>query len=252
MDIGLEDLKAHVIICGFGHLGQTLAAQLRESGYAFVVISNEATSQELATSLGYPLCKGDATNETVLEAAGISQAQSLATVLPDDASNLFITLTAKGLNPNLVVLARGDFAETESKLKLAGADHVVMPATISAQRLVNLITRPHTLDFLEQQTEQVHVIELLSQLQMQIDELVITAASPLVGMSLAALETKAKGAFLVIALRHADGQRLPKPDGATLLNKGDTAIVVGQADAIALFKKQYATKQQLRYRGKQV
>jgi voltage-gated potassium channel len=248
----LDTLQNHVIVCGFGHLGKTLAAQLAASACPFVVISNETSSQEQAASLGYSLCRGDAINEDVLQGAGIAQAHALATVLPDDASNLFITLTAKSLNPALVVLARGDFAETESKLKLAGADHVVMPAAISAQRLVNLITRPHTLDFLERQTEQGHVIELLNQLHMQVDELVISPISPLIGLTLAELETKAKGAFLVIARRDAEGQSTPHPDKSTVLHKGDTAIIVGHPDPIALFKKQYAVKTQLQYRGKQV
>jgi voltage-gated potassium channel len=245
----VEPLHDHVIICGFGHLGQILASQLATSQEPFIVVVADAAGVELAQSLAYPFCKGDATSETVLQTAGIARAKALATVLPDDASNLFITLTAKGLNPELIVLARGDFAETESKLKLAGADHVIMPAAISALRLVNLITRPNTLNFLEQRDEQNHVIELLSQLQMQVDELVITPTSPLQGLSLTALEAKAKGIFLVITLRRLDGQLLNHPAPETLLTKGDTVIVVGHAQQIDLFKKQYGAKERLRYRG---
>lgn len=248
----MDSIQDHVIICGFGHLGQILASQLAASEQPFVVVAADADASELAQSLAYPFCKGDATSETVLQMAGIERAKALATVLPDDASNLFITLTAKGLNPELIVLARGDFAETESKLKLAGADHVIMPAAISALRLVNLITRPNTLDFLEQQDEQSHVIELLSQLQMQVEELAIAPTSMLLGMSLTALEAKAKGIFIVIALNRADGQLLSQPDPATTLEKGDTVIVVGHAEQINQFKKQYGAKERLRYRGRQV
>lgn len=248
----MERLTDHVIICGFGHVGRALAQELAERQVEFFVIDNQPENLAIAEALGYPTHNGNAIEEPALLAAGIEQARVLATVLPSDASNVFITLTARELNPKLIILARGDLPETEQKLRLAGADHIVLLATISAHRMVNLITRPTTLDFLEQRAERSHLLELLMQLNLQIDELTIPHESPLIGLTLSALEHKAKGAFIVIALRNTDGKlNMQSPPGRTLA-VGDTAIVMGHQQDINFFVRQNAHKIEMHYRGKRV
>jgi voltage-gated potassium channel len=241
-------LQNHVIICGFGHLGQNLAQQLSQTHEALIVI-DQPQNLELAKALNYAIYPGDPTEEAVLLAAGIQQAKALATVLPDDASNVFITLTARGLNRKLLILARGDLPETERKLKLAGADHTVLPAAISATRLVNLITNPNALHYLEQSRERSQLIELLTQLGMQIQELVIPRDSPLIGLTLEEIESKARGALLVIALQQVEGELITQPTPDLKLAGGDTAIVLGHPQQIKLFARQYLHRQELRYRG---
>jgi voltage-gated potassium channel len=138
----IQSLERHTIICGFGRIGQILAEKLQEDRQSFVVIDRDHELLLSAEQMGYLTQVGNATDDHTLNAAGIERAKVLATVLPDDAANVFITLTARGLNPRLSILARGELPSTEKKLKLAGAARVVLPATVSAMRMANLITRP--------------------------------------------------------------------------------------------------------------
>lgn len=247
------ELKNHVILCGFGYLGRSLAEQLAQAKIPFVVIDANTENLEIATEMGFLTYVGDdVMDETELLAVGVNRARTLATVLPDDASNVFITLTARGINPNLQILARGDLPETEPKLRLAGADHVILPATISAHRIVQLITRPTILDFLEARAERSHLIELLTQLEVEIEEFTLPPDSPLVGVALEDLEAKAKGIMLVIAIRHRNDDILThlKPDD--LLSPEDTLITIGRKQEIRLFFQQNAFRYQMRYRGRKI
>jgi voltage-gated potassium channel len=248
----MATLIDHVIICGFGHVGKALAQELAQRQVQFVVIDHQPENLAAAEALGYLTYSGNAIDESVLLAAGIKQANVLATVLPSDASNVFITLTARELNAQLLIVSRGDLPETEKKLRLAGADHIVLLATISAQRMVNLITRPTTLDFFEQKVERSHLLELLMQLNLQIDELTIPHESPLIGLTLSILELRAKGAFIVIALRNTDGKLNTDPPSGRTLAVGDTAIVLGHQQDINYFVRQNVHKTELQYRGKRV
>ena len=135
----------------------------------------------------------------------------------DDAANVFITLTARGLNPNLTILARGELPTTEKKLKLAGADRVVLPAIISGMRMANLITRPTAADFLKSQSDRHYLSELLSQIDVQIDELRVKQGSVLVNKTIGQLEVKGKGTFIIVALRRRDRTVIKNPDRSTIL-----------------------------------
>ena len=248
---GIESLEKHTIICGFGRIGQILARQLQEVRQNFVVVDHDGDRVASAEALGYLAQHGSATDEDILEFVGIKKAKVLATVLPDDAVNVFITLTARGMNPNLMILARGELPTTEKKLRLAGADHVVLPAAISAQRITHLISRPAALAFLEQKDERQHLSELLAQVNVQIDELVIAPNSDLVGRTIKQIEVRGKGAFIVIALRRHQATEA-HPDQNTILNGGDTVIVMGHQGDIPQFAKTHALKRQMRYRGAQM
>jgi voltage-gated potassium channel len=246
---GIEQLEDHVIICGFGRIGQILCQQMRETKQPFVVLDQSSDRIASAEELGYLVYCGNATDEIVLEAVGIQRARFLATVLPDDAANVFITLTAREMNADIVILSRGELPSTEKKLRLAGADHVVLPASISALRMANLITRPNALDFLDQKDERRHLEELLSQIDIQIDELEIPAGSPFAGRSLKQLEVRGNGMFIVIAIREANGAIKTHPEHNTLIKGGDTVILMGHRGDIPEFAQNNQLKKQLRYRG---
>ena len=147
MTRSIETLEHHVIICGFGRMGQILARKMLDANIPCVIINNNADRIAMAESSGYLIRIGNATDEAILHAAGIDRAKVLATVLPDDAANVFITLTARELNPKLMILARGELPSTEKKLRLAGANQVVLPAAISALRMSHMITHPATMEF---------------------------------------------------------------------------------------------------------
>ncbi|MEO1342311.1 MAG: potassium channel family protein, partial [Cyanobacteria bacterium J06635_13] len=137
----IAGLKDHVIICGFGRIAQVMAIHLAETEQKFIIIDNDQDRIAIAEGLGYLTQEGDATDENLLQSVGIEHARVLATVLPNDAINVYIALTARELNPNLLILARGELPSTEKKLRLAGANHVISPAAVSGVRMVNLITR---------------------------------------------------------------------------------------------------------------
>ncbi|MBE9177987.1 potassium channel protein [Oculatella sp. LEGE 06141] len=245
----IESLRDHVIICGFGRIGQTLARKLVEARQPFVVIDSDGDRIALAGSMNYIVYNGDATDEETLEATGIEHAKVLATVLPDDATNVFITLTARGLNPKLVIVSRGELPSTENKLRLAGADHVVLPATISGLRMANLITHPNTIEFLDQDDERNRLNELLAKIDVQIDELVVPEASALVGATVGDLEVRGKGTFVVVALRQSNGKTVTHPSHSIVLRGGDIVIVLGHRGDIPQFVRQFEIRRQLRYRG---
>lgn len=249
MNKEINTLKQHVIICGYGRIGQILAKKMAESHQPFVIIDSSGDRLAEAQELGYLVVNGNATDETVLNLAGIDRAQFLATVLPDDAANVFITLTARGLNPDLVILARGEFPTTEKKLRLAGADHVVLPAAIGALRMARMITHPAAVDFLDQNDGGSTLSELLNQFEIQIDELAVPTDSPLMGGTIGDVEVRGKGAFIVMALRRSDGTTLTRPTHDTLIREGDTVVVMGHQGDIPAFAQHYTLRRQTKYRG---
>lgn len=249
---GIERITQHVVVCGFGRIGQILARQLHETKQPFVIIDNNSDRIAKAELMGYFAYTGNATDEVILQSVGIGRAKVLATVLPDDAANVFITLTARELNPRLFIVARGEFPTTEKKLRLAGADHVVLPAAISAQRMANLITRPAALDFLDQKEEHKHLNELLAQIDVQIDELAVPIGSSLVGKTIKQLEIQGKGTFIVVALRPIEGTLKTHPDPDWILQGGDTIIVMGHLGDIPQFARANKLKGKMRYRGAQM
>lgn len=245
----IEQLENHVLVCGFGRIGQILARELHGMSIPFVVLDSSGDRATEAEELGYLVVVGDATDEDILRLAGIDRARFLASVLPNDAANVFITLTARGLNPNLVIMARGELPSTEQKLHLAGADHVVLPATIGAMRLAHMIKYPTALDFLDRNDGSSTFNEMLSKMDIQLDELTISETSILVGNLIRDVEIHSKRAFLVVALRRANGTLVPHPPGITPIHAGDTIIVMGHRGDIPTIAADFSLKRQMRYRG---
>lgn len=249
----IDSLRDHVIICGFGRIGQVLARHLADAQHPFVVIDSAPQQIEQAEALDYLAYSGNATDEDVLNAVGISRAKVLATVLSDDALNVFITLTARELNQNLVILARGEVPSTEKKLRLAGADHVVLPATISALRMSHLITRPTTTDFLSEKDERSYINDLLIQIHVQMAELAVPEGSSMVRRTIKEVEIRGKGTFIIVALRRANGELVLQPEAGLMLAAGDALVILGHEGDIPQFAQTYELdRQKLRYRGAKV
>jgi voltage-gated potassium channel len=247
----MENLRDHIVLCGFGRMGQVLAKQLTEAGEFLVIIDAQRDRAQRAEEQGYLAYQGSASDESLLVTVGIERARVLATVLPDDATNVFITLTAKELNPQITVLARGELPSTEKKLRLAGADHVILPATLSGVRMANLITRPAAVDFLAQQAERDHLNDLLAQIDVQMDELAIAPDSLLLGKTIREIEIRSKGTFIIVALRRVNGEMFIHPAPSLMLGAGDTLLILGHQSDIPQFARNYELKPQFRYRGAQ-
>lgn len=238
----ISSLQEHVIICGFDRMGQVLARQLDQAKQPLVVLENHPDRLDIAESSGLLFYRGDGTDEAVLEEVGIQRARALVTVLPDDKTNVFITLTARDLNPRIKILARGELPATERKLRLAGADHIVLPDTISAIQMANLITRPNGLDFLNNSDERSYLNEFLSNVNVQMEELQIKPHSPFVGKTLIEIQVRGKGSFIVIALRRFQDRLIFQPSPSQLVNAEDTLIIMGHQNKIPQFAEHYHLK----------
>ncbi|NJK36385.1 MAG: potassium channel protein [Oscillatoriales cyanobacterium RM2_1_1] len=246
---GIENLQDHVIVCGFGRIGQILTQQLSSAKQPFVLVESNEERLAIAESLGYMIQIGNATDETILKAVGIERARVLATVVSDDATNVFITLTARGLNQNLIILARGELPSTEKKLILAGADHVVLPSAISASRMSNLITHPSAVEFLAQEEARKSINQVLTQIELQLVEFAIPSSSTLVGRKISELDIRGEKAFLIVALRRQDGILINHPQAEVMLYAGDTLIMLGHQGDIPQFAHHYRLQKEIRYRG---
>ena len=227
----INKLNGHVIVCGFGRIGVMLAKDLAAGGAAFVVLERSEARLSQARDLGYLCWQGDATDETSLSAVGIERARILATVLPDDAANVFITLSARSLNPGLQIIARGEAPSTETKLMQAGADKVVLPTHIGAERIAEMILFPETARFIRGSERMQDFEVVLRDLGLEMEVVIVADKTAVTGMSIRDLEDRAKGAFFVVQINQRNGETITKPPGDTRIEAGDGLVVVGRSGA---------------------
>ena len=247
-EIGL--LRDHTIICGYGRMGTILCQELDTLGKSFVVIDSEERRLHEAEQRGYLVLEGDATEEFILEQAGIQNASVLATVLSQDASNVFVTITAREMNPQLMVIARGENPRTENKLKGCGASKVVLPTAIGAKKLAQLIVRPSAENMLEQFTSQGDMNEDLKRIGLQIDELKVAENSSLANKSLSNIELHSNHGFLIVGIRRVDNTLILNPPADTELHADDVVIVIGHDDDIPQLAAKLSSKiNRITYRG---
>ena len=226
----IDRLEGHAIICGIGRMGTTLASELDRAGQPFVAIDTDDAAIERAEQHHGYVINGDATDETILELAGIDRAGWLATVLSDDATNVFVTLTARAMNPDLTIIARGETRGTERKLMVCGANRVVMPTDIGATRISQLIVRPTAEEMLEGLASSPDID--LSTLGLEFDEIRVDASSPWVDHSIGELEVRGAHGYLIVGIRGADGSTVMNPPSDQRLAVGDRMIVLGYHDDI--------------------
>ena len=225
-------LDGHTIVVGLGRIGSILAADLHRHGRSFVVIEKDADRCRQATERGYLYINGNATDDEILISAGASRARSLISALPNDADNVFITLTARNLNRQLLIVARAEHATSERKLRQAGADRVVMPSTIGAQQMSRIITRPNTADLMELFAEQGNI-------NVEMDEVHFPAGNSLVGKSIRESEAHHRFGLLVLAVKRSGDGMSVNPPADFRMAEGDIVIVLGKAEEIARFKAEY-------------
>jgi voltage-gated potassium channel Kch len=234
----IDELSDHVIICGFGRIGVMLAQELKSADRNFVVVERSATKIAEAETAGHICLTGDATEETVMIAAGITRAKVLATVLPDDAANVFITLSARSLNPEIEIIARGEAPTTERKLLHAGADKVVLPTHIGAERIAEMILYPHTAGYVRDSERMRETERGLNMLGLEIEMVVIPQNGALTGALVGEAERRGGGRFLIVQINRRDGEVIANPAANLRLEAGDgVALVIRgeRAAAAALF-----------------
>ncbi|MCA9177005.1 MAG: potassium channel protein [Planctomycetales bacterium] len=225
----IEQLRNHVIICGYGRTGHHLSEGLSHSRVPFVVIDSVPENVAEAREDGCLCILGNATEEQVLRDAGVDRASFLMSTLPSDAENVFITLTARNMNLDLEIICRAEQASTESKLRQAGANRVLMPTIVAARQMVTMITRPSTYDLMELVAESKF-------LDVQLDEFLVTDNTRLVGVTVAASEAHRRHRLLVVAIKKANHEMVFNPDADYCFATGDTLIMMGREQDIAKFR----------------
>jgi voltage-gated potassium channel len=227
-------------------MGSLLMKSLATRGHPAIVIDWSADSVREARDAGFLALEGNATEEETLKAAGIARASTLATVLSDDVANVFITITAHTLNPQLEILARAEQPSTTKKLRQVGARHVILPAAIGADRLANMILRPSAESMLRQVKLPEGLNDDLAAIGLRLDELELKPDSPLVGGQLSALRLHGQRfGVLIVALRRAAGNVMINPPPSTVLSAGDCVIMLAHEEDILKLCEQFALQSEL-------
>jgi voltage-gated potassium channel len=221
----IEKAGGHIVVCGYGRMGRMVCRELLAKPAEFVVVDRDGEALRLAEAEGHLCIAGDATEDAVLEAAGIARARGLVSALSTDADNVYVVLSARELNPNLLIVARAENDRSERKLIHAGATRVVSPYAIGGHRMAHALLRPTVLDVIDLATRS-HGLEL------QIEEVEVTAGSFCDGVSLGATGLREAAGLIVIALRKPDADTTFNPPPATPITAGDRLVLMGQAGGL--------------------
>ena len=228
MESRLSRMSDHFIVCGFGRVGRSVAeAFLRESEQVAVIDANDDALM-IAREMGIPYVNGPATDDASLTAARIDKARGLIAALGDDPENVFVTLTARGLNPNLHIVARASRSESVRNLERAGADRVILPHEIGGLRMAMSAIRPLATDFLDS------VLMPSDDDQQRLTEVLVTGDSPLASGPIS--RTCHPAGVHVLAIRRGE-DIIVNPDGGEVCRSGDTVILVGSGRTLATFER---------------
>ncbi|AHF07026.1 potassium channel family protein [Desulfitobacterium metallireducens] len=220
----MSQLKDHIIICGAGRVGQQVAKYLTEDKTMVVIIEQREELVQEYLKQGFLVIPGDATQDEILKRAGIEHARGLITALPEDALNVFVTLTAKGLNPQIQVVARVDKLESEAKLYRAGADRVISPAILSGRRMALAIMKPMSIDYLDTVVHDHNI-------QIEIEEIQVEQGSQLNGLTLGESKIKQNTGATILAIIRGD-QVLSNPSATEQISADDVLIVFGLREQV--------------------
>ncbi len=220
MERELSKLSGHYIICGAGRVGRTVARQLRAAGEAVVIVEKDPARARWAEEEKIPVVIGNASSEENLRKARIDAAQGFVSAVTSDAENIYIVLTARGLRPNLKILARASEEEATSKLLRAGASEVLSPYHFIGHRMAQLLLRPNVLDFVDAAFGR-------ERLDFEIGEVSVSGRSHLVGQKLGDSEIPRQAGVIVLALRNSEGKMIFNPPPESVIRADDCLIVIG-------------------------
>jgi len=221
----IDSLKDHYIICGFGRIGQLICKEFAAKPIPFLVLEKHPEAHEKLHHEEYLHLRGDATEDETLLRAGIKKAKGLISVVTSDTENVYITLTARGLNPDLYIMAPSGEEGSEIKLKRAGANKVVSPYVIGGGRMAQAILRPNVVDFIEIATGREH-------LELQMEEILIPPSSVFVGENLISSGFRKETGTIIVGIKKGTGKMVFNPESHSKMESGDTLIVLGHPDAI--------------------
>jgi voltage-gated potassium channel len=217
MERKIADIERPVIVCGFGRVGREIAKDVADAGAEPVIVDRNAERLEASP---YATVVGDATDDSVLRRAGLERARALVAALDTDAGNLFVTVSARALRPDLFVVARVRVDESIEKLRRGGADRVVNPQSIGGARMAAFVLQPHVTEFLD-------VVMHDRDIEFRLEEVTVAADSPIVGDTLREAQIRGRTGALVLALRAEDGEFSTNPSPDARLDGGQVLIAIG-------------------------
>jgi voltage-gated potassium channel len=221
----IEKMNNHYIICGCGRIGLLICRELTAEKVPCVVIDNNPEVIQKAQDEGFIYCKGDATQDKTLIEAGIKRAKGIVCVLPSDAENLYIILTAKELNQNIYIISRSEDEASEHRLIRAGADRVMSPYTLGGVRMAMAILRPAMLDFIE-------ISSRRQSLELRMEEIPIHPGSKFIGTSLEDSGIRQHYGLIVITVKKDSGKMIFNPLAEYVIAEGDRLIAMGEDDNV--------------------
>lgn len=221
----IESMHGHYIICGYGRIGSLICKEFAAEQVDFVVIESHPDVIAKLEAESYPYIRGNATEDETLLTAGIKRAKGLISVVTSDTENVYITLTARGLNHELFILARSGDPGSELKLQRAGANKVVSPYKIGGSRMAQAILKPNVVDFIEIATGRDHY-------DLQMEEILIPEPSVFAGKNLLDAGFRRDTGVIIIGIKQKAGKMVFNPDSASVIEGGDTLIVLGQVSAV--------------------
>jgi len=219
----IDKLKDHYIICGFGRVGRGAASELQHSGVPFVVVDISPERVERAMHANMLAVAADSTRDDTLHQVGIERARGLVAALATDADNLFVLLSAKGLNPRIYVAARAAEEGAEEKMRRAGADAVFAPYVITGHRLAQSLLRPHVVQFLDFTTKDIGE-------DIAIEQVRVSEESDLASKTIREMQLGRDLGVIVMAIRQRDGQMMFNPPADTAVHGGEYLIVMGKQE----------------------
>jgi voltage-gated potassium channel len=224
-------LEDHIVICGYGRIGEIIAYYFKKWDYPFVVVEKSDERIEDIKNAGHLFVQGDATSDDILETAGIKKASKLIAATNSDAQNVFIVLTAKELNPNLLIHSRAYAEEAEKRLRRAGADNVLFPDTIGGYRMAVGLIRPTFMNFMDVVTRSYEEGEIA------VDELSVGGECTLVDKTLMEARIRQNYNLIIIAIKRVGGEFRFNPDKDTVIMKGDILLAIGLRKDLREFEK---------------
>jgi voltage-gated potassium channel len=228
MDKEIANLRNHIIVCGYGRVGQEVCRNLIADGVPLVVVEQADEPSREVEEHGLPFVRGDAVEESTLVTAGLDRARGLLLTLSYEADNVYVTLSAKELRPDIHVIARSISAAGERRLRAAGADRVVSPERIGARSMSNSVSRPNAVDFTE-------IVTARESLPLEIEEQRISAASSLVGRTIRDCEIRRNYGLIVVAIVTANGDTIFNPEPVQVIEAQSTLIILGGPDDVRRF-----------------
>jgi len=229
MENQIAEMKNHFIICGFGRVGHQVAVELNAARMPYVVLDSKPETGEELSAKNIPHIIGDITTDAILLEAGIKKAKGLVASADSDTANVFVTLSARVINPNLNIIARASSVDAEEKMKKAGANKVISPYFIAGKRMAQMATKPTAVDFLDTVLHSEHM-------ELEMREFKVNGVCSFSNRTLGEAEIRKRSGAYIATIRKSDGTFILQPTAESKIEPGDILVTIGTPKQLDLFE----------------